>query len=81
MKKTARKVVHIFLGIFLILVGIIGLVLPILNGVIPLILGFIILSFESTFIDSHLRKITSKHALLAKWHEKLEAFVKRILKA
>lgn len=76
--QKIRKLTHILLGVFLILLGIAGLVLPILNGIILLLLGFILLSFESTYVEHHLNKFAHKNTLVGTWYEKLLRFMKKL---
>lgn len=73
----AKKLLHVILGILLILLGITGLVLPVLNGTLLLLLGFILLSFESPYVEQHLRKLAEKNRLTKEWHEKLTTFMKK----
>lgn len=77
---TVKRTVYILVAILLILIGLCGLVLPILNGVFFLILGFILLSFESPYVEFHLQKIVRKNVILEKWYRKLDIFMKKILK-
>ena len=73
-----KKLTHILLGVFLILLGVAGLVLPILNGIILLLLGFILLSFESKYVEYHLNKLAHKNTLIGTWYEKLLRFMKKL---
>ena len=59
--KSTKRIVYMFIAIILILIGIIGLVLPVLNGVFFLLLGFILLSFESPYIEYHLQRLAKKN--------------------
>lgn len=77
MVDTARKFTHIILGSLLILVGIAGLILPILNGTIFLIVGFILISFESPYVERKLQELTSKNKLLHKYYLKLDGFLRK----
>ncbi len=76
--QKIKKLIHIFLGIALVLLGVVGLVLPILNGIIFLLLGFILLSFESPYIEFHLSKLAHKNITIGSWYEKLLIFMKRL---
>ena len=69
-----------FISVILIIIGIVGLVLPILNGIIFLLLGFILLSFESPYIEYHLRRIVAKNKIVEKWYSKLDAWMRKIFK-
>ena len=72
-----KKILHIGLAIILIAIGIAGLVLPILDGVIFLLLGFILLSFESTYIEEHLNRIAKKNKRIDLWYEKLNTWMRK----
>lgn len=76
--QNIKKLAHIFLGVFLILLGVVGLVLPILNGIILLLLGFILLSFESTYVEYHLSRLAHKNTVIGGWYEKLLRFMKKL---
>lgn len=76
-----RKTFHIVLGLFLVTFGILGLILPILNGIIPLLIGLILLSFESPYVEYHLKKIAHKTEFTGKWYEKLETWMKKFFSA
>lgn len=80
MAQTSQKILHITLGVFLILVGIIGLVLPFINGTVLLIVGFILISFESPYIEKHLSRLTQKNKLTHSLHLKLEIFLRKIFR-
>ena len=58
--STTIKVLLLFSGWFLILLGIIGLVLPFLQGVLFLALGAAILSLVSSTIYLGLRRVFSR---------------------
>jgi uncharacterized membrane protein YbaN (DUF454 family) len=73
-----KKIFHIAVGLTLIFVGIAGLVLPILDGVIFLLLGFILLSFESPYVEYHLSKLAHKSATLGSWYEKLNTWMRKV---
>ncbi len=76
--QKIKKLAHILLGVFLIILGVAGLILPILNGILFLLLGFILLSFESTYVESHLNKFAHKNTLIGKWYEKLLTFMNKL---
>ena len=73
-----KKLFHIALGFTLILIGLLGLILPILNGVIFLLLGFILLSFQSQYVEQRLSRIAHKNSVLGEWYEKLDSWMRRI---
>lgn len=66
------------LGTFLVILGVAGLVLPILNGTVLLLLGFILLSFESKYVEYHLNKLAHKNALTGEWYEKLNTWLRKV---
>lgn len=72
-----KKIIHLILAFILISLGLAGLILPILNGTILLLLGFILLSFESTYVEQHLSRIAHKNTQLGEWYEKLSAWMKK----
>lgn len=72
-----KKVFHITFGLILITIGIAGLILPILDGVTFLLLGFILLSFESPFVEAHLIRLAHKYDSTGKWFDKLDDWMKR----
>ena len=78
--KTLRKILHISIGILFLIFGIIGLVLPILNGILFLILGFIVISFESPYVEKKLLALTRRHNGVHHWHIKLEKLMKRLFR-
>lgn len=67
-----RKIMHLSLGILIVLIGITGLVLPIINGTLLLIVGFIILSFESPYLEQKLFTLTQKNKLIHSIYLRLE---------
>lgn len=73
-----KKIFHLLLAAVLILVGITGLVLPVLNGLIFLLLGFILLSFESPYVEAHLSKLAHRNTVLGGWYEKLNTWMRKI---
>jgi uncharacterized protein len=73
-----KKLFHLILGTLLLLLGVVGLVLPILNGVLFLLLGFILLSFESTYVERHLNKIAHKNTTVGIWYDKLDTWMKKV---
>lgn len=72
-----KKLIHLVLGILLIAIGVAGLVLPLLNGTLLLLLGFILLSFESKYVEEKLNKLAHKNTRIGEWYEKLARFMKR----
>ena len=78
LKINARKILHIVLGTFIIILGLAGLVLPILNGVVFLIIGFIIISFESKYVEKKLRNLAKKNTTLHALYRKLEGMIRKL---
>lgn len=76
-----KKMAHVLIGGFLVLFGIVGLILPILNGLIPLLLGLILLSFESPYVEYHLKKVAHTTEFTGRWYEKLERWMKKFFNA
>jgi uncharacterized membrane protein YbaN (DUF454 family) len=76
----AKKLFHLFLGLILIATGLLGLVLPILNGTLLLVLGFILISFESPYVEYHLSKLAHRNTFTGDWYEKLLAYMKKIFR-
>jgi uncharacterized protein YqgC (DUF456 family) len=77
LKKNLRKILHIVLGITLITLGLVGLVLPILNGILLLIIGFIIISFESEYVEKKLHHFTKKNVTIHSLYHKLEGILRK----
>jgi uncharacterized protein len=75
-----KKLFHLVLGIILIALGLAGLILPVLNGTILLVLGFILLSFESTYVEYHLHRIAHKNTKVGEWYEKLRTWMRRVFR-
>ena len=78
MRKIIKRTTYIALAIILIAVGILGIILPVLNGTIFLLLGFILLSFESPFIHSHLQRIAAKNDTVNSLYKKLDNWMRKI---
>ena len=76
----AKKVFHVVLGIFLLMIGVAGLVLPILNGTVFLLLGFILLSFEIPYVEERLESITQKNNTLHHFYKKLQKWMKKLFR-
>lgn len=77
MMQTSRKILHIVLGILLLILGVAGLILPFVNGSILLIVGFILISFESPYVEKHLSRLTQKNKFIHSLHIKLEVFLRK----
>lgn len=75
--NSTRRVAHLIIALMLIIIGVCGLILPILNGVIFLLLGFILLSFESPYIEHHLKAFVHKNKNAEKWYSKLDAWMRK----
>ena len=80
MLQRLRKIIHIVIGILLLLLGILGVVLPVLHGTIFLIVGFIILSFESPYIEKKLVSLTEKNPILHGWYLKLNRILRKFFR-
>lgn len=80
MLQGLRKIIHILIGMLLLLLGLLGLALPVLNGTIFLIIGFIILSFESPYIERKLLFLTEKNPTLHKWYTKLNRILRKVFR-
>jgi uncharacterized membrane protein YbaN (DUF454 family) len=78
--RHLKRTVHIFIASVLIVVGVCGLVLPILNGTIFLLLGFILISFESPYVEKKLEKLTHKSKFTKELHDKLHTWMRKIFK-
>lgn len=78
MIRTTRKILYISLGSILVMIGLFGLVLPIINGTVLLIIGFIILSFESVYVERHLHAVTKKNDRVHQLHLFLEKKIRRL---
>jgi uncharacterized membrane protein YbaN (DUF454 family) len=70
-KPLLQKILHLTIGITLVIVGIFGLVLPVINGFLTLLLGFIVISFQSTYIEKQLLTLSQKNKHVAYWYTKL----------
>jgi uncharacterized membrane protein YbaN (DUF454 family) len=75
-----KKTLHVTLAIFLILMGIAGLVLPLLNGILLLLLGFILLSFESPYMEKHLTQLAHRYNMTGSLYDKLYAWMKKLFR-
>ena len=75
-----KKTLHMILAVFFIALGILGLVLPIINGVVFLLIGFILLSFESPYIEEHLRRIAKKNKHIDNWYNKLDVWMRKLFR-
>ncbi len=80
MITSTRKFLHIILGIFIVILGVAGLVLPIINGTVLLIVGFILLSFESLFVEKHLNNLTKRNSFIHGIHLKLDVFLRKLFR-
>lgn len=80
MIRTTRKILHISLGLFLVCFGILGLVLPIINGTVLLILGFVIISFESVYVERKLNHFTRRYEATHKIHRFLDDKLRKLFK-
>ncbi len=80
MINTTRKILHIILGILLLTLGVAGLVLPIINGTILLIIGFILISFESPYVEKKLATLTQKNKFIHSLHLKLESILRKFFR-
>lgn len=78
MVNTSRKILHILLGLTLLILGLAGLVLPILNGTIFLIVGFILISFESPYVEKKLQNFASKNKTIHSIYLKLDVILRKI---
>lgn len=72
-----KKIVHVALALFLLVVGLFGLALPILNGIIPITLGLILLSFESKYVERWLDNTAKKNKHVDHWYQKLAHAMRR----
>ena len=71
------RIINWVLGSFFVTVGVAGVILPILNGTFFLILGLILISFENKYVEEKLHQLTSKSALIHKWHVYLEVWLRK----
>lgn len=78
MIRTTRKILYLSLGSLLIMIGVAGLVLPIINGTVLLIVGFIILSFESVYVERNLHAVTKKNHKVHQLHLFLEKKIRSL---
>ena len=75
-----RKIMHLSIGFLIILLGIAGLVLPILNGTLLLIIGFIIVSFESPYVEKKLFILTQKNKTIHLLYLRLEKVLRKFFR-
>lgn len=61
MKETITRVLVLVLGWALVLLGVVGLFVPILQGILFILLGLWVLSRESRWARSCLRKLRLKY--------------------
>lgn len=75
-----RKIMHLVLGGFLVLLGVAGIILPVLNGTIFLIVGLIIISFENPYVEEKLFTLTQKNKMVHHLYIKLEKVVRKFFR-
>lgn len=75
-----QKMLHLVLGTIFIVIGIIGLVLPVLNGTLFLVIGFIIISFESPYVEKKLFTLTQKNKTVHRLYLSLEKTLRKFFK-
>jgi uncharacterized protein YqgC (DUF456 family) len=75
-----RKIMHLTIGILVVLIGIAGLVLPIINGTLLLIVGFIIISFESPYVEKKLFILTQKNKFIHSMYLRLEKILRNFFR-
>ncbi|MES3031843.1 MAG: PGPGW domain-containing protein [Patescibacteria group bacterium] len=79
MRKKAKKILILTVGIIFIIFGLCGLVLPFLQGIIFLFIGFILLSFYFPKSYLWLEKHTEKYPRLFIKIKKVEAWIKKFI--
>jgi uncharacterized protein len=79
MRKQAKKIFILSVGIAFIMLGLIGLVLPILQGILFLIIGFILVSFYFPEIRLLMKKHVEKHPHLSPVINKFEAWILKFI--
>ena len=79
MKKQAKKILVLTVGIIFIILGILGLVLPFLQGILFLIIGFFLLSCYSPKMRFWIEKHTIKYPSIFTTVKKIEKLVEKIV--
>lgn len=79
MKKKAKKILVLTVGIIFIILGLFGLVLPFLQGIIFLAIGFILVSFCSPKIRLWVNKRTEGYPHLSSAINKIERWLNKIV--
>ncbi|KKR70595.1 MAG: putative membrane protein [Candidatus Nomurabacteria bacterium GW2011_GWB1_40_7] len=79
MKKKAKKILILSIGIIFIIFGLIGLFLPFLQGIIFLFIGLFLISFCFPPVRSWINKHTEKYPRLFPIIEKVEKWMAKII--
>lgn len=79
MKKKAKKIIVLTLGIIFIILGLLGLVTPLLQGILFLIIGFMLVSFCSPKFHLWINKHRERYPHLTSVINKTEAWIAKIV--
>ncbi len=79
MRKQAKKILVLGVGIIFIILGLLGLVLPLLQGILFLIIGFMILSLYFPVIRHHIQKQTQKSSHTLSLFDKAEKWIAKFI--
>jgi uncharacterized membrane protein YbaN (DUF454 family) len=79
MRKAAKKVFVLILGIIFLFLGMAGLVLPVLQGVLFIIIGLLLLSLCLPKIREHIRKHATKNQHLSRALDKAEGWLAKFI--
>jgi uncharacterized membrane protein YbaN (DUF454 family) len=79
MKRNAKKLFILILGIIFIILGIVGLVLPFLQGIIFIVIGLILLSFFFPEIRLSLNKHTERYPHLSSLINRVEKWIAKFI--
>lgn len=79
MKKKAKRVLVLTIGVIFILLGLVGSFLPFLQGFIFFAVGFILFSFYSPKIRLWIEKYTEKYPPLFLIVKKIEKWIAKII--
>lgn len=79
MRKKAKKILVLTVGIIFIILGLLGLALPFLQGIIFLVIGFILVSFCFPEIRPWVNKHIKRYPRLFTTIDKIEKWMTKII--
>ena len=79
MRKEAKKILVLTLGVIFIILGLLGLALPFLQGIIFLVIGFLLVSFCFPEIRPWVNKYTKRYPQLLATINKIDKWMIKII--